>query len=153
MDTPEKSPDPSPGKQSVSELLAKFQEMATKGELQAVVVGYVKNDGGAAVQSTPMSAITMNHLSMLLQRRVAREYDRALQQAGAPRPGTGAGPVPEQPRQAANLPRKVRREAKLRLENLAKLQRKQAKKKAAVENVVRNPAPPVEAQANGRSKV
>ena len=140
METHEKSPQ-APGKSAVSELLEKYLEMAVKGELQAVVVGFIKTDGGAAIQSTPMSAITMNHLSRLLDRRVAREYDRALAQAAGQRTGTGAGAVPEQPRQAAQLPRKVRRQVQEKLRNLEKLAAKRAKKTAAQAPIIRQPAP------------
>jgi len=108
-----KAPAPSNGpKEAIKKLLDTLQGMADKGELQGLVVGFIKMDGGAAIQSTPISPVLMNHLSRLLDRRVAREYDRALAQANGARTSTGAGAVPESSRQspAAMLPRKVRRQ-------------------------------------------
>ncbi|HSV90887.1 MAG TPA: hypothetical protein VLH80_07290 [Nitrospiraceae bacterium] len=126
MNDKEKDPVPAVGQAAVSILLDRFQELAKKGELQALVIGFVKTDGGAAVQSTPMNAIMMNHLCRLIDRRVSREYDRALAQASGARATTGAGAVPENPRQspAVQLPRNVRRQVE-------KAQRKLQKRAAA----------------------
>ena len=124
-------------------MLSEYLEKAKKGELQSIILGFVRVDGGAAVQSTPMSPVMMNHLSTLLGRRVAREYDRALAQANsAARPGTGAGAVPENPRQspAAQLPRKVRRAVQQRqkaLQDLAAKKEKKARKAAPPPPVIR----------------
>jgi hypothetical protein len=122
-------------------MLEEYLAKAKKGELQSIIIGFVRVDGGAAVQSTPMSPVMMNHLSTLLERRVAREYDRALAQANSARGGTGAGAVPEMPRQspAAQLPRKVRRAVQQRQKNLQQLAEKKAKQQKKPEPVIRRP--------------
>lgn len=128
METPETVSESSSTKSPVVSLLEQLQEMNAKGELQSFIVGFVKTDGGAAVQSTPMNAITLNHLCRLIERRVTRQYDQVMAQTSAPRPSTGAGGVPEVARAAALLPRKVRRAVQERQKNLEKLaKKKQAK--------------------------
>lgn len=122
------APPPSP----VVVMLTEYLDKAKKGELQSIILGFVRLDGGAAVQSTPMSPVMMNHLSTLLSRRVAREYDRALAQANSARTGTGAGAVPETSRQSAQLPRKVRRAVQQRQKNLQQLAAKKARKEKPV---------------------
>ena len=121
-------------------MLSEYLEKAKNGELQSLILGFVRVDGGAAVQSTTMSPVMINHLSTLLERRVAREYDRALAQANNARIGTGAGAVPETSRQspAAVLPRKVRRAVQQRQKNLQALALKKAKKEKQAA-----PPPPV----------
>lgn len=133
METTDKNPETP--QSPVAVLLAGLQEMVRKNELQALVIGFVKSDGGAAIQSTPMSAVMLNHLCRLIDRRVSREYDRALAQANGARPTTGAGAVPEVARQVAQLPRKVRREVQQRVRNLQKLAAK--KGKTASEPIIR----------------
>jgi hypothetical protein len=128
-------------------MLTEYLEKAKKGELQSLILGFVRVDGGAAVQSTPMSPVMMNHLSTLLERRVAREYDRALAQANNARVGTGAGAVPETSRQspAAKLPRKVRRAVQQRQKALQELAAKKEKKRAKQAQqppVIRRPPEP-----------
>lgn len=139
MEEPNKAPEASASPSArVGKLLEEMTALHAKGQLQALQVGYVRADGGAVVQSTPMSPVMLNHLSKLLERRVSREYDRALAQASAPAAGTGAGAVPETPRNsvAAKLPRKVRRQVE-------KAQRKAAKKAVpstpTAEPVIRRP--------------
>lgn len=114
VETPATPPGkPATGPQeAIKRLLVEMISMLERGDLQSLVVGFVKTDGGAAIQSTPMSPVMMNHLSTLLERRVAREYDRALAQANSARAGTGAGAVPETSRKVppVKLPRNVRRE-------------------------------------------
>lgn len=141
MATTDNNAEPTTGQAAVSRLLEKYLDMARKGELQSVVVGFIKVDGAAAIQSTPMSAVSMNHLCRLLDRRVSRDYDRALSQAAAQGTGTGAGPVPEQPRQTGQLPRKVRRDVQQRIRNLEKLAAKKAKKSALQTPVIRQSTP------------
>jgi len=132
----------------VVEFLRRYLDMAEKGEIQSVVLGYIKTDGGANLQSTPISPIMMNHLHKLLERRVDREYDRAIAQAAdSGRQTTGAQAVPEKPHQQA-VPRKVRREVQQRVKNLQKLAAKKARKKQAAEEVIRTPAP---AATNGQA--
>lgn len=155
-DEPVRTPDP---KKPVVEFLRRYLEMAEKGELQSVVLGFVKTDGGAAVQSTPISAVMMNHLSMLLQIRVQRAYREAMAQATAPAPSTGARGVPEKARTEAILPRKVRREVQ---RNLQRLTKKKAKKKQAAAQVLKrvpgavrevyNPATDTTTPQNGTTK-
>lgn len=149
MATPSGQAEQAAPKRPAVEFLRRFLDMAEKGEITGVVLGYIKADGGAAVQSTPMSAVMMNHLSKLLDRRVDREYDRAIAQASAPPASTGARTVPDKSRVEAHLPRNVRR---LHEKNLQKLQKKAvkgAKKKQAVEQVVRAPAPAPAPPQNG----
>jgi hypothetical protein len=140
VETPEQAAPAKTESQSVVvAFLERYLEMARKGELQAVVLGFVKVDGGAAVQSTPMSAILMNHLCRLHERRVTREYDRAIAAAAPARQTTGAGAVPDKARQEAQLPRKARRQLEERARNLQKLAKKKAIKKKAAEELVRRP--------------
>lgn len=148
METSSPTPPPSP-QRPVVEFLRRYLDMAEKGEVQSVVLGYIKSDGGAAMQSTPMSAIMMNHLSTLLERRVNREYDRAIAQAAGPgRQSTGVGAVPEKPRVEAVLPRNVRRQIEKRNAKQQKATSKVARKKQAAENLVRAAIPPA---ANGQA--
>lgn len=42
--------------------------------LQAVVVGYVRKDGAAAVRYTPMSTAMLSHLSRIFNLKIDREY-------------------------------------------------------------------------------
>ena len=134
METGNATPPPAPGAarppHPVEVTLTEFLGRARFGEFTAIVIGFIKADGGAAVQSTPMSPVMMNHLSKLLERRVSREYDRALAQNVA-RSGTGAGAVPEAPRTspAVTLPRKVRRSVKRKQNKLQALAEKNANKK------------------------
>lgn len=95
----------------VGDLLRQFLQRAERGELTAVVIGFVTKEGAASVQSSPMTAITMNHIQRLLDRKVDRLYDRALAVADMPRSPTGIG-VRTQAAQspAVQLPRKVRRQ-------------------------------------------
>lgn len=152
MATPDTEPGQTPpAEQPVVTFLKRYLEMAQKGEIQSVVLGYVRTDGGAAVQSTPMSTIMMNHLSTLLELRVAREYARAMAQASAPAATTGARGVPEKGRTEAQLPRKARRAVEQRRRNLQKLAMKEAKKKQAAAAVVGRVIP-VAAPPNGTGK-
>lgn len=132
---------PTPKRPAV-EFLRRYLEMAEKGEIQSVVLGYIKADGGAAVQSTPMSAVMMNHVSKLLDRRVDREYDRAIAQASGQPTGTGARTVPDKARAEAQLPRNVRRVVQRNQQKLQEKATKTAKKKQAAENTLRAPPPP-----------
>lgn len=151
MEAPTENPVDAPAtpatgpRAAIEKVLYEIDAMHQAGTLQALVVGFVKTDGGAAIQSTPMSPVLMNHLSTLLERRVAREYDRALAQANsAARPGTGAGAVPESSRQspAAKLPRKIRRQVAHQQSKMhAKNQKKIDKQAAAQALVRRTPTP------------
>lgn len=141
METPANPPAQTPSQRS-AEFMRKYLEMAEKGEITSVVVGYIRPNGGAAVQSTPMSAIMLNHLSKLLERRVSREYDRALaQNAEAARSSTGAGAVPEKGRQEAALPRNVRRALENRQKKLTKRAMKKVARKKLAETVIAAPTP------------
>lgn len=146
MATSAQQTKPPQHERKVVEFLKRYLEMAEKGEIQSVVLGYVKTDGGAAVQSTPISTIMMNHLSTLLEIRVAREYRLAMEQAAGPAASTGARGVPEKPRVEAQLPRAVRRAMQKSQQKLAV---KAAKKKLAPEPV-REATPP--AAPNGTGK-
>lgn len=117
------SPDQVSVSDPVLKMLREFVAQAERGELGSIAVAFVRKDGGASVQSTPMPAATMNHLWRLFDRKVSRLYDRAATAAEQPRSPTG--PVPAQNPVMAQLPRKVRRqvEAKQR-----KMQKKAAKK-------------------------
>lgn len=75
----------------VVHMLMNALERAKAGKLQAVIVGYITTEGAAAVESTPMSPVMLNHVSYLLQRRVSNAYDRA---AAAQVPNSGVGAVP-----------------------------------------------------------
>lgn len=108
-------------------ILESFLKMAAAGELQSILIAYVRVDGGAAVQSTPMNAVTVNHLCRLIDRRVNQQYDRVTAPAGSNRSPTAGVPVnspraKERAEVAARLPRKVRRQ-------LAVTERKAAAKK------------------------
>lgn len=85
---------------------------AKAGNVQSLVIGYTTPDGGASVEATPMSAVMLNHLSTLLQRRVMRSYDRA-EQVRPTGPGVGAVPVTgttdKMVPAASGLPRNTRR--------------------------------------------
>lgn len=109
----------------VSKILREFTEQAERGELAAIAIGFIRKDGGASVQSTPMAAATMNHLWRLFDRKVSRLYDMAVSAAERPRSPTGAVRAQSPTAPAVQLPRKVRRqvEAKQR-----KMQKKAAKK-------------------------
>lgn len=113
MEPAEQTPSTAPKVSPTVEFLEKYLAMAKAGELQSVMVGYVQMNGGAAVQTTPMSPVMLNHLSTLLDRRVAREYDRALAKSSDARSPTGAmrSNSPKQPE--PQLPRKVRRQIEL----------------------------------------
>lgn len=126
----------------IDKLLAEMHAMHAAGELQALVIGFVKKGGAAAVQSTPMSGVMMNHLSKLWERRVAREYDRALAQANGSRATTGAGAVPESARQppGAALPRKVRRQVAAAQRKQHEQNQRKLDKLAAADRLVRKPA-------------
>lgn len=123
METAEQSTPPAPKVSPTVEFLEKYLAMAKAGELQSVMVGYVQMTGGAAVQTTPMSPVMLNHLSTLLERRVAREYDRALAKSSEARSPTGAMRA-NSPKQTLPLPRKMRRQIELaqkkEMERLAK---------------------------------
>lgn len=100
---------PATGKAALALMLEGFLEMVEADKIQSLVIGYVGVDGGAAIQSTPMSPVMLNHVSKLLERRVNRQYDQALARANAPRAPSGG--VPEVPRQdPTKLPRNVRRQ-------------------------------------------
>lgn len=129
------APAPAPRPNPIETMLSEFLGRARSGELTSLVICYANTAGGAAVQSSPMSPIMMNHLSKLLERRVTREYDQALTKANTPRPGTGAGAVPEQARVAAQLPRKVRRAVKRSQDKLLQHAEKTAKKPPAAPEV------------------
>lgn len=120
-------------------LLTRYLKMAEKGELQSVLVAYVKSDGTAAVQSSPMPAMTMNHLCRLIDRRVSRDYDRVMLAANKPKSPTGPVPVNSQSPAMAALPRKTRRAVEARQRNLQKLSDKKAKANARAADLVRNP--------------
>lgn len=111
METPDQSA-PVPKISPTVEFLEKYLAMAKAGDLQSVMVGYVQMNGGAAVQTTPMSPVMLNHLSTLLERRVAREYDRALAKSSEARSPTGAMRS-NSPKAAPPLPRKVRRQIEI----------------------------------------
>jgi hypothetical protein len=112
---------------AITAMLREFGKQAERGELTALLIGFVRKDGAAAVQSSPMTAITLNHLSMLLQRRVARSYDRALAASEAPRSPTGAMRTHSPKTPEVQLPRKVRRAVKAKQRKLQKKAVKQAK--------------------------
>jgi hypothetical protein len=78
----------------VIQMLQDRLEEAKLGKIESILIGFTTTEGGATVQSTPMGPLMMNHLSMILQRRVWRAYDRAeqIRQASAS-PGTGRVPV------------------------------------------------------------
>jgi hypothetical protein len=145
VETPTNESAPSQPKRPVVEFLKRYLEMAEKGEITSVVLGYISSKGGAALQSTPMSPIMLNHLSKLLDRRVNREYDQAMAQASEPRATTGAGAVPAKSRQEAHLPRNVRRAFENRQKKLVKQATKKAARKKVAESVLANPPPPVAA--------
>lgn len=141
------TPATQPGKpatgpqEAIKRLLVEMISMFERGDLQSLVVGFVKTNGGAAIQSTPMSPVMMNHLSTLLERRVAREYDRALAQANSARAGTGAGPVPETSRKTApaKLPRKVRRQVEKAQRRVLERSKKKAAKAEAAQTLIASP--------------
>lgn len=146
METSSEKPAPAAAngpKARIDKLLAEMLAMHAAGELQALVIGFVKKDGAAAVQSTPMSGVMMNHLSKLWERRVAREYDRALAQANGSRATTGAGAVPESARQShvAALPRKVRRQVLAAQKKEREQSQRKLDKLAAADRLIRKPAP------------
>lgn len=62
------------------------QVAADAGELQGLVIGYVRKDGGAAVRWTPMNTAMLSHLHRIFGLKVDREY-MASMTAG---PGTRA---------------------------------------------------------------
>lgn len=128
METAEQNTPPAPKDSPTVEFLEKYLAMARTGDIQSVMVGYVQKDGGAAIQTTPMSPVMLNHLSTLLERRVAREYDRALAKMSETRSPTGAMRA-NSPKPAPLLPRNVRRQI-----DLAKKRERQRLAKAAKAN-------------------
>lgn len=140
-ETPAPSAAPAGPRAAIEKLLREMGAMLERGELQSLVVGFVKTDGGAAIQSTPMSPVMMNHLSTLLERRVAREYDRALAQANSARAGTGAGAVPESSRKVppVKLPRNVRRQVSKAQKRLHDQNRRKIEKAEAAQALLANP--------------
>lgn len=111
----DETPRLSPQAQVIQMLMDRLED-AKAGKIEAVIVGYTTPEGGAAVQSTPMGPVMMNHLSMILQRRVMRAYDRSeqIRQASAS-PGTGRVPATGKDAKivpagtAPGVPRKARR--------------------------------------------
>lgn len=106
METADKAAE-APKVSPTVEFLEKYLARAKAGEVQAVMIGLVQVDGGASVQTTVMSPVMLNHLSTLLERRVAREYDRALAKSSEARSPT-AGVRSNTPKPA--LPRKMVRQ-------------------------------------------
>lgn len=108
-DTP---PKLSPQAQVIKLLEDKLAEVK-EGKITGVVLGWTTTDGGAAVMSTGIHAIMLNHLSLLLQRRVDQVYDRIERAAQQERhPGPGPVSTAGQPKTLASLPRSVRRQVK-----------------------------------------
>lgn len=118
-----------PQQDPVRAMLDQFVVKAMEGKFASLAIAYVQKDGAAAVQSTPMAAVTMNHLLMLFHRKVARVYDRALAASEQARSPTGAirPQSPQSP--AAQLPRKVRRQVEAQQKKLQKKAAKKAKGK------------------------
>lgn len=138
METAEQVPPAAPKVSPTVEFLEKYLAMAKAGDLQSVMVGYVQTNGGAAVQTTPMSPVMLNHLSTLLERRVAREYDRALAKSSEARSPTGAMRT-NSPKEAPPLPRKMRRQIEIaQKKEMERLARK-AKQNGAI---IRRTTPP-----------
>jgi hypothetical protein len=108
----------------VLKLLKEFTQMAERGELSAVMVGFVLKGGDSAIRSTPMAASMMNHLSRILDCKVDRMYDRAMAAGEQPRSPTLA--MRAQAPAEAQLPRKVRRQVQAAQRKM----QKKAKKKA-----------------------
>lgn len=106
-------------------------KMALAGELQGVMVGYMRVDGAATVSSSPMSPIMLNHMLKLFERRVNREYDRAVQgeqQAHSPtNPMRSNSPKPV----LEQLPRKERRQVQAAQRRMVKKSLKEALKAKA----------------------
>lgn len=117
-DKPVEGPKASP----TVEFLEKYLARAKAGELQAVMIGLVQADGGASVQTTVMSPVMLNHLSTLLERRVAREYDRALAKSSEPHSPTQGvrSNSPKAPALPRKMVRQIERAQKKESERLAR---------------------------------
>lgn len=136
METDPQAQSAAPKASPAVPFLEKYLELARKGEIQAVMLGYVQLNGGAAVQSTPMSPIMLNHLSTLLERRVAREYDRALAKSSDAVSPTGPMRA-NSPK--SELPRKVRRQVEIAQRKEAARLAKKAKQQANGAALIRRP--------------
>jgi hypothetical protein len=132
METAEQPLPPAPKVSPTIEFLEKYLAMAKAGDIQSVMVGYVQKDGGAAVQTTPMSPVMLNHLSTLLERRVAREYDRALAKTSEARSPTGAMRANSPKTDSLPLPRKMRRQIELARKKEMERLAKRAKQNGAI---------------------
>ncbi|OLC01245.1 MAG: hypothetical protein AUI15_05880 [Actinobacteria bacterium 13_2_20CM_2_66_6] len=123
MDAPAK-PKTTPGRPHV-DLLKRLLTEAKAGNITNVAVAFTTKEGGAAVQASPMSAVTLNHLWRLFDDRVRAAYQEVRARASATRSPTAAmsvtAPKPEVAKAAAVLPRAVRRA-------VARAQAKQADK-------------------------
>jgi len=108
VDAPAK-PQTTPGRPHV-DLLKRLLTAAKAGNITAVAIAYTTKDGGAAVQASPMSAVTLNHLWRLFDDRVRAAYQEVRARASATRSPTAAMRVTApKAAAAAVLPRAVRR--------------------------------------------
>lgn len=103
------------------------QVMNDAHTLQGVVVGYVRNDGNAAVRWTPMPAPMLSHLSRIFDLKVDREYMAGMQQATAPTRAPVSSPISRAIKQAAAQARQSPAE-KLQQRERSKNKAKQAGK-------------------------
>jgi hypothetical protein len=133
--TTDVSPNPPATPDPVRKMLREFMEKATRDELAGIAIAFIQKDGAAAVQSTGMTAVNMNHLLMLFNRKVSRMYDRALAAAEQPRSPTGAVTAQSPTSPAAQLPRKIRRQ-------VAAAQKKVLKKSLKRKGLAGPPLPP-----------
>jgi len=60
----------------VTRLLA--QVTADAGELQSLMIGFVRKDGNAAVRWTPMAPAMLSHLSRIFDLKIDREYTAGM---------------------------------------------------------------------------
>lgn len=105
---------PTPQEQ-IKILLEEFSKRAADGKLANLAIAFTTREGVADVYSSPMSPVSMCHLSKLFDRRVNMAYDKALRSADKAKQAatspTGSVKVNSPAaRVAAQLPRKVRRQ-------------------------------------------